>query len=198
MTQPQHPYYHQQQQQQQLVTSASDQSSAIEQDSSSTTSSSGNEVSSSAAASTASNTTRTTKRRRRFHQCHEDKWSDKYKKLVEFQQEHGHCLVPLGWKVDKELAQWWVKATRPSCSYDQCTHPCLYFLWLLKLDWQGQTSTSPAEDEASGQISHFEWWTWSSLEPNWLCLGFSQAFMGQVFLWSLRFSRRVWPLQCTC
>jgi hypothetical protein len=34
------------------------------------------------------------------------KWNRMFRRLVDFKTEHGHCMVPKGYKEDKELANW--------------------------------------------------------------------------------------------
>jgi hypothetical protein len=45
---------------------------------------------------------------------HSEKWSQRFRDLLQFREEHGHCLVPLDWPKNPSLAHW-IKHQR--CQY---------------------------------------------------------------------------------
>ena len=50
----------------------------------------------------------------RFRGSHLEKWSQRYRELVKFRKEYGHCLVPLEWPKNPSLAHW---VKRQRCQY---------------------------------------------------------------------------------
>ena len=76
-----------------------------------------------------------------------DRWQEKFHKLLEFRQKHGHCRIPHNWKVDIALAQW-VKRQR----------------YQLKLKQDGKRSTMTRERQELLDSIGFEW---NAHEASW-------------------------------
>ena len=76
-----------------------------------------------------------------------DRWQEKFQKLLEFRQRHGHCRIPHNWKVDIALAQW-VKRQR----------------YQLKLKQDGKRSTMTKERQDLLDSIGFEW---NAHEASW-------------------------------
>jgi len=45
-------------------------------------------------------------------QNYEERWNDKFKRLLEFKSLHGHCRVPDGYELDTELGVWVIRQKR--------------------------------------------------------------------------------------